>query len=89
MSDQTVCPVTGLSQDVAAVSAPVLSLVFEVPITFRLAEGAEGQALHAALEVRWGLAVSPLLKMMGKKSRATKVFVSWVKANCYPQPSTR
>lgn len=76
-------------------ASPVLSLVFEVPITYRLAEEAEGEAdapcsFGTKLEL-----VSPLLsshgllKMIGKKLRASKVFVGWEKANCHPQPGSR
>lgn len=61
-------------------ASPVLSPVFEVPITFRLAEG---QALLAALEVSWGLAVSPLLKKMGKKVKSSQSFCK-LGEGCHP-----
>lgn len=61
---------------------PVLPLVFEVPITCGSAEGAGGEAdAPHSFGTKLGL-VSPLLsshgllKMMGKKSRASKDFVS-------------
>lgn len=70
----------GCSQSVSCcVASPVLSLVFEVPITCRSAEG-EADAPYS-FGTKLGL-VSPLLssygllKMMGKKSRGSKVFVS-------------